>query len=323
MRVGDALFGNANKVGVHIYPDVVHPRPDRRHPCRAAAHEGVDDRIAGLCDEFQKVRQQGHRLDAKMEVPAHLLGLVVGRLVRARLRIHWTKRQGISAKFAFPIRGLIVSKNGRARLTIAEGVLGAQPARAPLCDTRLVCATVGLLAGNDDSLMSGHEARVHLIIQRLGRRQTIRVVPDPDAADFKPGFLQISRKPVLHIRKTEHSDMRTGLQHPEKFYPYEKVRQNQIPADFPDLLSIWWINDTTIDTVAGHPRQSVESIVRNQVGFGSLGRSRGGWRPMRKAGRRLSGTRQYFLYFQGLGRGHRMSFFQFGLPIWRRGSGKK
>nr|WP_233517108.1 hypothetical protein [Pseudotabrizicola alkalilacus] len=73
MGIGDAGIGNANKVGVHINPDVVHPGPNRRHPRRTTAHERVDDRIAGLGDEFQKVRQQGNRLDTKVEVPARFL----------------------------------------------------------------------------------------------------------------------------------------------------------------------------------------------------------------------------------------------------------
>lgn len=73
--VGNTLFGNANKAGVQIHADVVHPCPDRRHPHRAAAHERVNHGIAGLGDEFEKVREQGHRLDAEMEVPARLLDL--------------------------------------------------------------------------------------------------------------------------------------------------------------------------------------------------------------------------------------------------------
>lgn len=212
MRIGNALFGNANKVGVQIDADIVHPRPDRRHPRRATAHKRIDDRIAGLRDNFQEVRQEGHWFDAKMEISTLILGFVVSRLVRTRFRIDWTKRQDICAQFTFPIRGLVVGKNGRARLSITEGIFGAKSARTPPCYTGLVCTTIGLLAGNDDGLVSGDKARVHLIAQRLCCRQTVRVMPDPDIANFKPGFLQIERKPMRHIRKTKYGNMCAGFQ---------------------------------------------------------------------------------------------------------------
>lgn len=200
-----------------------------------------------------------------MEVSAHILGLVVSRLVRARFRIHWTKRQGISAKFAFPVSRLIVGKDGRARLAIPEGVFSAQPARAPLCDTRLISAAIGLLAGTDDSLVSGDKARVHPIDQRLGRRQTVRVMPNPDIADFKPGLLQIRGKPMRHIRETEYSDMRSGFQYPEKFYPNEKVWQNQIPADATNFLTVRRIYDPAINAVLWQFRQGIERIAGHQL----------------------------------------------------------
>lgn len=144
-------------------------------------------------------------------------------------------------------------------------------------------------------------------------------MPDPDIADFKPGFLQIGGKPMRHIWETEHGDMRTGFQHPKQFYPDKPVWKDQIPANTPHPLSVGRIDDTTIDAVVGHPRQSVESIVSNQVGFERLGRRRGGWRLIREAGRRLSGVCQDFVDFQCVGSGHRMSFFQLGLPMcgWR------
>jgi hypothetical protein len=224
LRIGNALFGNANKVGVHIYPDVVHPRPDRRHPRRAAAHKRVNDRIAGLGDKFEQVRQQGHRLDTIVEVAAHIVGLVVRRFALARLIIHAAERQSIRTQFALPVRRFIVGKDGRAHLAIAEGVFGTQPARAPLCDIRRVGLTIRFLAGDDHSLVPGDKARVHLIAQRLGRRQTVRVMPNPNIADFKPGFLQIHRKPVRHIGEAKYSDMSTGFQHPMCLHPDEVVR---------------------------------------------------------------------------------------------------
>lgn len=187
------------------------------------------------------------------------------RLTRPRLWIDRAKRQSIRAEVAFPICRLVIGKDGRARLTIAEGVLGAQPARTPLGDILRVGLTVRLLAGNDDGLVSGDKARVHLIIQGLGRRQTIRVVPDPDVADFKPGLLQVERKPVRHIGEAKHSDMRPGLQHPEKFHPDEKVWQNQIPADAPHLLAVWRVDHTTVNAVAWYVRKSEKRITRHQV----------------------------------------------------------
>jgi hypothetical protein len=211
LGIPNPLFRDANIGGVQVNPDVVHPSPDRSHTRRTAAHERVDDGIAGLGNQFEQVRQQGYRLDAVVEVPAHLLRLVEGRFALARLLVHRAQRQGISAQFALPVGRLVVGKDGRGHLAIAKGVLRAQPARAPLGNILGVGLTVGLLASHNDGLVSGPKPRVHFGAQRLDRWHAVRVVPDPAVADFKASGFQISGEDMRQVRKAEHSDMRAGL----------------------------------------------------------------------------------------------------------------
>lgn len=187
------------------------------------------------------------------------------RLASPRLWIDGPKRQGIRAEVALPISRLVIGKDGRARLAIAEGVLGAQPARTPLGDILGVGITIRLLAGDDDGLVSGDKARVHFAIQRLSGRHAIRVVPNPDIADFKPGLLQVEGKPMRHIGEAKHGDVRPGLQDPEKFHPDEKVWQNQIPADAPHLLAVGRVDHTPVNAVAWYVRQSEKRIACHQV----------------------------------------------------------
>lgn len=205
-----------------------------------------------------------------MEVPPHLLGPVVSRSFVARLQVDRAQRQRTSTQLSLPIGRLVVSEDGRAHLPVAKRVLRTQATRTPFGDIRLVGLTIGLLPGDQNSLVSGPKPRSHLVVQRLNRRQTVRVMPDPRVADIETSGFQALGKHMRQVRKTEHRDMRTGLQYPMDFGPKSNRSHPVVPRTVGHRTLIGWVDHPPIDAVAWQFGQSEKGITRQQVNLGHL-----------------------------------------------------
>ncbi len=205
-------------MGVHIHADVVHPGPNRRHPCRPAAHERVNDGIARLGHDLQQVGQQGDGLDAIVIVAPHYLTLVKSTRL-ARLFQHGAHWKRIRAQIPFPIRRLAILKNGITAHPLSEGITSPQSAGSPFLDILRDGRAIQFLAHNHDGFVTGPEPRIKFISEASRNGSTVPIVPDPDVSDFKPYIFKVHGEPMRHIGEAEHGNMRTGFQHPIGFFP--------------------------------------------------------------------------------------------------------